>query len=152
MKIYLATDHAGFELKEKIQNFLKTQNYEVADCGAFSFDKNDDYPDYVSKASEKVSNDSENSMGIIFGKSGMGEEIVANKFRNVRCAFGFSEENVKLSREHNNANILSLGSEFIDFEQAKKLVDIFLKTSFSGEERHIRRLNKIKEIEQKNYV
>ncbi len=147
MKVYLAADHAGFELKEKIKEYLQSQNHEVEDEGAFQFDVNDDYPDFVSKAAEKVSNDS-SSIGIIFGKSGAGEAIVANKFKNVRAFIGFSQENVKLAREHNNANILSLGSDFINFEQAKTLVDLFLETPFSNDERHIRRLEKIKELEK----
>ncbi len=146
MKIYLATDHAGFELKEKIKSYLLEKNFEVEDCGAFEFDKNDDYPDFISKAAKKTSEDS-SSFGIVFGKSGAGECIAANKIKKIRAVLAFSEENVKLAREHNDANILSLGSAFIDEELAKKLVDIFLTTNFTNEERHIRRINKIKEIE-----
>jgi len=146
MKVYLAADHAGFELKEKIKNYLSSQGYDVEDCGAFLFDKDDDYPEFISKAAEKVSQD-QNSRGIVFGKSGAGEAIVANKFKNIRAVLGFSESNVRLSREHNDANVLSLGSEFIDFEKAKVLIDIFLNTPFSGEERHVRRIEKIKKIE-----
>ena len=152
MKIYLATDHAGFDLKEEVKKYLLEENYDVEDCGAFSFDPNDDYPDFIGKAAEKVSQEPQNSMGIIFGKSGAGEEIVANKFKNVRAALGFSDDNVKLLREHNNANILSLGSQFTDAEAAKKLIEIFLKTPFSGDERHVRRLDKITKIEQNNYA
>lgn len=152
MKIYLATDHAGFELKENIKKFLLEKNYEFEDLGALSFDANDDYPDFISKAADRVSESANKSLAIIFGKSGAGEAIVANKFKNVRCVQGFLDENVRLSREHNDANILSLGSQFINLEKAKTLVDIFINTSFSGEERHVRRLNKILEIEQKNYA
>lgn len=151
MKIYLATDHAGFELKEKIKIFLIGQNYKVEDCGAFSIDPTDDYPIFISKAAETIENDPQ-SFGIIFGKSGAGEEIVANKFKNVRAVLGFSKENVKLSRVHNNANVLSLGAEFEDFEKAKELVEIFLKTPFSNDPRHIRRIDEIKDIEDKNYA
>ncbi len=107
----------------------------------------DDYPDWISKAAEKVSND-ESSKGIVFGKSGEGEAIVANKFRNVRAVVGFNKENVELTRSHNDANILCLGSKFINSELAKELVDIFLNTPFSNEERHIRRISKIKALEQ----
>lgn len=146
MKIYLATDHAGFDLKEKIKNYLLDKEYEVEDCGAFSFEKNDDYPLFIAKAAEKVSQDPA-SRGIIFGKSGAGEEITANKIKNIRAIIGFSSENVKLAREHNDANILSLGSEFATFEKAKELVEIFLTTPFSNEERHKRRLEEIAEIE-----
>lgn len=147
MKIYLATDHAGFSLKEEIKKFLIAHNYEVEDCGAFSFEKGDDYPNFIVKAAEKVSQD-QDSKGIVFGKSGTGEEIVANKIKNVRAFTGVSPENVKLAREHNDANVLSLGSEFVDIEQAKNLVRIFLATPFSNEEKHKRRIEEIKEIEK----
>lgn len=146
MKVYLASDHAGFALKEKIKSYLSSQNYDVEDCGAFSFEKDDDYPDFISKAAEKVSQD-QDSRGIVFGKSGTGEEIVANKIRNIRAVLGFSDENVKLARKDNDANILSLGSAFVDFEKAKILVDIFLNTAFSNEERHKRRIGEIKKLE-----
>ena len=150
MKVYLATDHAGFALKEKIKDFL-TKDYTVVDCGAYSLDPNDDYPNFIAKVGEAIEKDPE-SFGIIFGKSGTGEEIVANKFKNVRAVLGFSKDNVKLSREHNNANVLSLGFQFEDFEKAKELVEIFLKTPFSSDPRHIRRINEIKDIEDKNYA
>ena len=146
MKIYLASDHAGFELKEEAKKYLLSENYEIEDCGDFVPNPNDDYPLFIAKAAEKVS-ENPSSLGIVFGKSGAGEEIVDNKFKNIRAVLGFSEENVKLSREHNNANILSLGSEFVDFELAKKLIDIFLSTPFSDEERHKRRIEEIKELE-----
>lgn len=146
MKIYLAADHAGFSLKEEIKKYLIAQNFEVEDCGAFSFEKGDDYPDFISKAAQNVSQDPR-SKGIVFGKSGTGEEIVANKIKNIRAVLGFSDENVKLAREDNDANVLSLGSEFIDLEKAKILVDIFLNTAFSNKERHKRRIGKIKNLE-----
>ena len=146
MKVYLGTDHAGFELKEKIKSYLIEKSFEVEDCGALEFDKNDDYPDFVSKAAIGVAKDP-NFRGIVFGKSGAGECVVANKIKNIRAILGFSTENVKLAREHNDANILSLGSAFVDEDLAKNLVTIFLQTQFSNEERHVRRINKIKEIE-----
>lgn len=146
MKVFLAADHAGFELKEEVKKYLLGQNYDVEDCGAFSFEKGDDYPLLITKAAEKVSQD-EDSKGIVFGKSGTGEEIVANKIKNIRAFAGIDEENVRLAREHNDANVLSLGSEFVDFEKAKKLVKIFLETPFSNEERHKRRIEEIKKIE-----
>jgi ribose 5-phosphate isomerase B len=149
MKIYLATDHAGFNLKEEIKKYLTSKQIEFEDEGAFELNQNDDYPDLIAKASENVSKDS-SCYGIIFGKSGAGEAIVANKFKNIRAVIGFSEENVKLAREHNNANVLSLGSDFVTIEQAKKFIDIFLETPFSMDERHKRRLDKISLIEEKN--
>lgn len=146
MKIYLASDHAGFELKEEIKEYLLSQNYDVEDCGAFSFEKDDDYPDFMAKAAEEVSQNP-NSRAIVFGKSGAGEEITANKFKNIRAFLGFSEENVRLAREHNDANVLALGSQFVTAEKAQKLVKIFLETPFSNEERHKRRIEEIREIE-----
>jgi len=146
IKIYLGTDHAGFELKEKIKSFLQEKGFEVEDCGALEFNKDDDYPDFISKAAQKTSEDPK-GFGIVFGKSGAGECIAANKIKNIRAVLGFSAENVKLAREHNDANILSLGSAFVDEDLAKNLITIFLQTQFTNEERHIRRVNKIKDIE-----
>ncbi|MBI2028045.1 MAG: RpiB/LacA/LacB family sugar-phosphate isomerase [Candidatus Levybacteria bacterium] len=146
MKVYLGTDHAGFELKEQIKAFLKEQGYEVEDCGAFEFDKNDDYPDFISKAAIGVSSNPD-SKGIVFGKSGAGECIVANKIKGIRAILGFNKENVELSRLHNDANVLSLGSAFVEENPAKELVKTFLETPFSNEERHVRRIEKIKKIE-----
>lgn len=151
MKVYLASDHAGFKLKEEIKKHLQAKNFDIEDCGDFSEDQNDDYPLLIAKAAEKVSQD-QSSFGIVFGKSGAGEEMVSNKFKNVRAVLGFSEENVRLSREHNNANVLSLGSEFIDIAKAIVLVDLFLDTPFSNDPRHVRRIDEIKEIEDKNYA
>jgi len=147
MKIYLGTDHAGFELKEKIKSFLLEKGYEIEDCGAFEFNKDDDYPDFISKTAIKVSQ-KPSSIGIIFGKSGAGENIVANKIDGIRSILGINAENVELSRLDNDANVLSLGSLFTNKELAKQLVEIFLNTKFTSEDRHIRRINKIKEIEK----
>ena len=143
MKILLATDHAGFELKNQIMQYLVDQDYEVSDHGAFEYDENDDYPLFVSKAVQAVSEDTENNMGIVFGGSGEGEEMVANKFPHVRSAvyYGGNLEIVKLAREHNNANILSLGARFVGLPEAKDAIKLFLETKFSGDERHVRRLN-----------
>ncbi|HUD09662.1 MAG TPA: RpiB/LacA/LacB family sugar-phosphate isomerase [Patescibacteria group bacterium] len=149
MKVYLATDHAGFKLKEEIKKYLQEQKYEVVDCGAFSINPTDDYPLFIAKAAEEIEKDP-NSFGIIFGKSGAGEEIVANKFKNVRAVEGFSTENVRLARVDNNANVLSLGAQFEDSTKAKELVEIFLKTPFSSDPRHVRRIDEITKIEQEN--
>jgi ribose 5-phosphate isomerase B len=146
MKIYLASDHAGFKLKEKIKIFLVSQNYEVKDCGSYQIDKNDDYPDFIAKAAEKVSDDPL-SKGVVLGKSGAGEEIVANKFKNVRAILGFSKENVILARKDNDVNILSLGAAFVDENKALELVKLFLETPFSSEQRHKRRIKEISDLE-----
>jgi len=146
MKIYLAADHAGYDLKEKVKVFLQGQEYDVEDCGAFNFDKNDDYPDFINFAAEKVSKN-QGSLGIVFGKSGAGEAIVANKSRGIRAMVGFNAESVKLAKEHNNANVLSLGAAFTKEKEADELALLFINTPFSGEERHVRRIEKIREIE-----
>src|SRR5574341_1298874 len=101
MKVFVASDHAGLTLKEFIKNELKNSGHEVVDWGALTFDKNDDYPDFISKAAEGVAQNPA-SFGIVFGKSGAGEAIVANKIKGVRAVLGFNAENVRLSREHND--------------------------------------------------
>ena len=144
MTIYLAADHAGFELKEKIKKSLIELDYKVEDFGAKVFDTNDDYPDFIHKAAEAVSKDPQSSRAVIFGGSGQGEAMVANRYKNVRAAvyYGGSLDIVKLSREHNDANVLSLGARFLKEEEALKAVQLWLRTDFSGEERHKRRLAK----------
>ena len=167
MKVFLATDHAGFDLKEKIKAFLISQDYQVEDCGALVFDKDDDYPDFISKAAQAVSKDPQNAKAIIFGSSGQGEAMVANKFKNVRCAVFYAPvvpahnvdvsgrtsqdpfEMIRLTREHNDANILSLGAKILTEQDALKAVELWLKAPFTNEERHLRRINKIKDIENK---
>ena len=147
MRVYLGADHAGFELKEKIKSYLVENGYEIEDCGAFSFDKDDDYPDFIANAALGVSKNTD-SKGVVFGKSGAGECIVANKIKGIRAILGFNKENVELSRLHNDANVLSLGSAFTNDDLAKELVKIFLDTPFSNEERHSRRIAKIKKLEE----
>ena len=148
-KIILGTDHAGFKLKEQIKKYLLKEGFEVEDVGANKFDPADDYPDFISKAAKKVSAD-KNSRGIVFGASGQGEAITANKVKGIRPAlyYGQNMDIVKLSRTHNDANILSLGARFLTEKQAIEAVKIWLKTDFSNEERHERRIKKISDIEK----
>lgn len=143
--IFLAADHAGFELKEEIKKFLFEENYKVEDRGAFELNPDDDYPDFIAPVAKAVSENPENARGIILGGSGQGEAICANRFKNVRAAvfYGGPEEIIKLSREHNDANILSLGARFLKKEEALKAVKIWLQAPFSGDERHIRRIKKL---------
>ena len=147
MKIYLGADHAGLELKNKLVDFLKEKGYEVEDKGAFKFDPNDDYPDFIEPVADAVSKDPE-TRGVVIGGSGEGEAIDANRFKGVRATvyYGGSPnsglEIVKLGREHNNANILSLGARLISLDEAKRAVEIFLSTPFSGG-RHERRIEKL---------
>ncbi|MEI6478764.1 MAG: RpiB/LacA/LacB family sugar-phosphate isomerase [bacterium] len=145
--ILIASDHAGFELKGKLIVFLKSLGYEVKDFGANSFDPKDDYPDLIIPLAKEISK-YPNLKGIILGGSGQGEAIVANRFKGVRAAvfYGGSEDVVRSSREDNDSNVLSLGARYLDEEKAIEAVKIWLNTSFSGEERHVRRLKKIDEI------
>ncbi|MFA5022859.1 MAG: RpiB/LacA/LacB family sugar-phosphate isomerase [Candidatus Paceibacterota bacterium] len=144
MTIYLGTDHAGFELKEKIKTYLKGKGLNVQDQGAFAIDPEDDYTDYVKIVARMVQGDPE-SKGIILGGSGQGEAICANRFKGVRAAvfYGGPLEIIKLSRQHNNANILSLGARFVNFDQAKEAIDLWLATPFSEDPRHARRIYEI---------
>jgi len=148
-KIYIASDHAGFEMKEKLVEFLEEDlEREVVDEGAFEYDEKDDYPDFISKVAKKVSENPEENIGIVLGGSGQGEAIVSNRFKNVRAVvyYGGDREIIKLSREHNDSNILSLGARFIDIEEAKMALKDWLGIKFSEEERHHRRINKIEKI------
>ncbi len=146
MKIFIATDHAAYELKEYIKKRLQEGGYEVEDCGAHAFDPNDDYPDFIKIAAKKTVETSE-SVGVVLGKSGAGEAIVANKIKGVRAVLAVNGENVRLSRQHNNANVLSIGSILMSNEEAVSLIRLFINTPFSNEERHQRRIDKISQIE-----
>ncbi|MBI4084603.1 MAG: RpiB/LacA/LacB family sugar-phosphate isomerase [Candidatus Levybacteria bacterium] len=147
MKVYLGTDHAGFTLKEHIKAFLQKEGHEVVDEGALEFNKTDDYPDFIAKAARRVAADT-GSFGIVFGESGAGEAIVANKIPGIRAVLCFKPKNAKLAREHNGANVLSLGGGFVTPKEAEEIVKAFLETSFSNEERHKRRIAKIERIEK----
>ena len=148
MKIYIGSDHAGFKMKGEISSFLSEQGFEVLDCGPTEYNHDDDYPDYVSLVAKNISEDRE-SFGIVFGYSGQGEAMVANRFANVRCAvfYGGSKHVLTLSREHNDANILSLGANFVTTPEAKTAVELWLHTKFSDNERHVRRIAKIEQYD-----
>lgn len=145
--IYLATDHAGFEYKEDVKKILKknfSKNFKIIDCGAKKYNENDDYPDFVSIAAKKISENHNNSLGIVFGGSGQGEAMVANRQKKIRATvfYGGNKKILKLSKTHNNANILSLGVRFIKKENLKEIISIWLQENFLAEERHLRRIKK----------
>ena len=142
MKVFIASDHAGFALKNILVEYVRMLGHDTEDEGAFSPDANDDYPDFVTPFAQKVVK--ENARGIVLGKSGEGEAMCANRILGARAVvfYGGSLELVRLAREHNNANILSLGAEFVMPEEAKDAVKQFLETSFSDSPRHARRLAK----------
>ncbi len=146
--IYLASDHAGLELKTAIAAFLDKEGKAYTDIGPHEMDPLDDYPDFIIPAAQEVAKDSAN-LGIIFGGSGQGEALAANKVKGVRAAlfYGGSHDIVELSKTHNNANILSLGARFIDENEAIKVVKLWLDSTFVDEERHVRRLNKVSDFE-----
>ncbi len=153
MKIYIASDHAGFPIKEELKKYLPELGlgYEVVDMGAFSLNEEDDYPDFVMPLAEEVAKNTD-TFGVLIGGSGQGEAMCANRVPGIRAAVFYGQEDstvspdtfeiVKLSREHNNANILSIGARFVDIDEAKFAVELFLKTEFSKDERHTRRINK----------
>lgn len=144
MKIYIGTDHAGFELKEKLVVFLKSLGHEVADMGAHAYDALDDYPDFIRPVAEAVAGDA-SARGVILGGSGQGEAMCANRVKHVRAAvyYGGPVDIAVLSREHNDANILSLGARFVEEGEAFEVVRMWLATPFGGEEKHARRIGKI---------
>ncbi|MEJ2347617.1 MAG: ribose-5-phosphate isomerase [Patescibacteria group bacterium] len=146
MKIYIASDHAGYEMKKLLYEYLKEKGHEVEDIGNKEHDPDDDYPDFIFPLAEKVAQD-EGSIGIILGLSGNGEAIAANKVKGARAAVCLNKEMAQKARDHNHANILSLGAGFVDISAAKMIVDTFLATDFSREERHIRRVKKISSYE-----
>ncbi|OHA17532.1 MAG: ribose-5-phosphate isomerase [Candidatus Taylorbacteria bacterium RIFCSPLOWO2_02_FULL_43_11] len=164
MRIFIGADHAGFELKEQLKKYVSESGHEVTDFGAHEFKEGDDYPDYVIPVAKAVAGDPR-SRGIIIGGSGQGEAICANRFSGVRAVVFNGPtyakvsvgkqykpdgteipDEIKLSREHNDANVLSLGARFLSIEEAKSAVKTWLETPFSNDERHIRRIKKIDDI------
>lgn len=158
--LYLASDHAGYELKEKVKKYLEDLKYEIKDFGAFKREPEDDYPDFIIPAIKALSEDvikeglvpsgAERSRGIILGGSGQGEAIIANRFPGIRAVICDDnrdlENKIKAWREHTNSNVLSFGARFIDEESALKAVKMWLETPFLNEPRHLRRLAKIDKI------
>ncbi len=146
MKVILAADHGGFNLKEVLKAHLQTEGYEVEDEGAHKLDPSDDYPDFMYPAAQKVSADL-SARGVFLCRSGAGAAIVANKVAGVRAVVARSVDEAKHAREHNDANVVALSSDKVTAGEARDIIVAFLSTSFSGEERHVRRLKKIMELE-----
>lgn len=147
MKVYISSDHGGYEYKEELKRYLKGKGYVVEDMGNTKLDPEDDYPDFVIPLAKRIGQEVGN-FGIVLGRSGNGEAIAANKVEGIRAAVCLNPEMAKKAREHNQANVLSLGADYIDLETAKKIVDVFLKTPFSKEEKHKRRVDKITSYEE----
>jgi ribose 5-phosphate isomerase B len=143
MRVHLGSDHAGLELKEHLLNWLADHGYEAVDHGPFVYDALDDYPVFCLRAAEAVAadwQDGEQSLGVVIGGSGNGEAIAANKVKGVRCALAWSEETATLAREHNDANVVSVGGRMHTVDDMTRFVEVFLGTAYSGEERHSRRI------------
>jgi ribose 5-phosphate isomerase B len=146
MRVYLGSDHAGFELKARLIAHLAERGHEPVDCGAPTFDPNDDYPPpCITAAARTVAEPG--SLGVVIGGSGNGEQIAANKVRGVRAALVWSDETARLAREHNDANVMSLGARNHPAADALRFVDLFLVTPFSHDERHLRRIAMLTEYE-----
>jgi len=151
MKIHIGSDHAGLEFKAKIIAHLQSQGHQVTDHGPHSFDPFDDYPEFCIPAALATAKDP-GSFGIVLGGSGNGEQMAANKVKGVRAALVWSVEIAKLARQHNDANVISLGGRMHDEKLCLELVDTFLSTPFSNDERHIRRIGLISKYEEKGQL
>lgn len=150
LKVLFASDHAGFELKEILREYVAMLGYEVEDLGAFSYDENDDYPDFIFPAAKAVGENPTKTRAIILGGSGQGEAMAANRVPGVRAAVYYGKpageheaDVVTLSRGHNDANVLSLGARFLTPDVAKEAVHAWLSAKFSGDERHARRIARL---------
>jgi ribose 5-phosphate isomerase B len=146
MRVHLASDHAGFDLKAHLVEQLSEQGFDVVDHGPVIFDPGDDYPPYVLRAAQAVVNDP-GSLGVVVGGSGNGEQIAANKVTGVRAALAWNDDTAGLGREHNDANVVSVGARMHTTDEATRLVERFLSTAFSGDPRHARRIRMIADYE-----
>jgi len=147
VRVYLGSDHAGFELKARLVQWLIEAGHEPVDCGPASYQPDDDYPVYVMRAATSAVADP-GSLGIVIGGSGNGEQIASNKVRGVRAALAWSAETARLARQHNDANVLSLGAREYSIEDAVGFAKVFVETPFSGAPRHARRLEMIATYER----
>lgn len=146
MRVHIGADHAAFEAKNALAESLRDAGHEVVDHGPFVYDADDDYPSFCLRAAEAVVRDPD-SLGVVLGGSGNGEQIAANKVRGVRAALAWSKETAQLAREHNNANVLSIGARQHGPDEVYSFVDTFLRTPYSDEERHTRRIGMISQYE-----
>jgi ribose 5-phosphate isomerase B len=151
MRVHLGSDHAGLELKEHLLDWLADHGYEVVDHGPFVYDPQDDYPVFCLRAADGVAADWQDgvrSLGVVIGGSGNGEAIAANKVKGIRAALVWSEETATLAREHNDANVISVGGRMHAIEDMTRFVEVFLDTAFTGDERHARRIEMLADYEK----
>ena len=146
MRVHLGSDHAGLELKEHMLGWLREHGHEPVDHGPFVYDALDDYPVFCLRAAAGVVADP-GSLGIVIGGSGNGEQIAANKVPGVRAALAWSEETASLAREHNDANVISVGGRMHTVDEMTRFIEVFLETAFTGEERHVRRIGMLADYE-----
>lgn len=149
MKLFIGADHRGFELKEKLVLWLLDWGHELNDMGAYKYAADDDYTLYAEKVALMV-RDNPGALGVLLCGSGVGVDVVANKFDNIRAAIGKDPEQIEAGRADDDLNILVIASDFTEFEEAKEMVNKFLSTSFTGAKRHKRRLEQIRRIEENN--
>ena len=151
MRVHLGSDHAGLELKAHLAGWLSDHGYEPVDHGPFDYDPVDDYPVFCLRAAEAVATDRKaglDSCGVVIGGSGNGEQMAANKVPGIRCALAWSEETASLAREHNDAQVVSVGGRMHSVDDMTRFVEVFLATPFSGDERHVRRIEQIGSYER----
>ena len=151
MRVHLGSDHAGLELKEHLLNWLADQGHEAVDHGPFVYDAADDYPVFCLRAAEGVAADQQDgvqALGVVIGGSGNGEQMAANKVKGVRAALVWSEETAVLAREHNDANVISVGGRMHTVDDMTRFIEVFLTTEFTGEERHTRRIGMLGDYEK----
>lgn len=151
MRIHVATDHAGLEFSQRLQQHLTEQGHEVVDHGPREYDALDDYPSFCINAALGVARDERDgvaALGVVFGGSGNGEQMAANKVRGIRAALVWNESTATLAREHNNANVISIGARQHPLEDAIRFIDLFIATPFPGDERHVRRVAQLGEYER----
>lgn len=151
MKVFLGADHRGFELKDKLEGWLQDHGYTVKDLGAHHLDPSDDYPDFAFAVAKRVAEDPVNHRGILLCGSGGGMDITANKISRVRATVVWNRAGAEHARSHNDVNIIALAADGTTLDQASEIARAFLETLFSGEERHVRRLKKIEEIEGESF-
>jgi ribose 5-phosphate isomerase B len=147
MRIFIGADHRGFKVKELIRNYLVRKGYTVVDVGNHEYDINDDYPHFARKVAQGVAEDFDENRGIVLCGSGVGVNIVANKQRGIRCFIPLSPEHASAARHDDDVNMIALGPDFMRFDDMKGILDVWLETEFSGEERHKRRIDAIDEME-----
>ncbi len=151
MRVHLGSDHAGLELKEHLLNWLADHGYEAVDHGPFEYDAQDDYPVFCLLAAEGVVADQEeglDSLAVVIGGSGNGEQMAANKVRGARAALVWNDDTAKLAREHNDANVISVGGRMHSVEEMTRFVELFLSTPFSDDPRHVRRIGMLTDYEK----